>query len=58
MSAPSNSVSQPFLVDEFEVEITSLEPTDIGKWALLVTGCYHLFNSLEDARSTRAFILS
>ena len=39
------SVSQPFQIDAEEVERTSLEPTDIGLWAILITGCYHLYET-------------
>ena len=39
----------PFLVTDETVAYSSLEPTDIGKWAVLVQGCYHLFTSYGEA---------
>ena len=42
----------PFQIQQFDIDATSLEQTDLGKWALIVTGCYQLFDSKCEAQST------
>lgn len=32
-----------------DVERSSLEVSDVGKWGYLVSGCYQLFDSLVEA---------
>ena len=39
----------PFQITQGDIEHTSLEQHDLGKWALLVTGCYQIFESQEAA---------
>ncbi len=51
------SVSQPFQIDAEEVERTSLAPSDIGRWAILITGCYQLFESEDAARRAYVFLM-
>jgi len=51
------SVSQPFQIDAEEVERTSLEPSDIGLWAILITGCYHLYETEAAARRAYANLM-
>ncbi|HEY9664826.1 MAG TPA: hypothetical protein V6C65_40825 [Allocoleopsis sp.] len=50
----TSTVSRAFQVTEEDVERSStLEPSDIGRWALLINGAYHFFESEEDAEACR-----
>lgn len=49
------SVSPPFQISAQDVARSSLDRDDIGLWALLVTGCFHLFDS--EAAAQRAYRL-
>ena len=51
------SVSQPFQIDAEEVERTSLDPSDIGRWAILITGCYHLYETEAAVRRAYANLM-
>lgn len=52
------SVSNPFRLSEEDVVRADLSPGDIGLWCVIVTGCYHLFESEASARRAHAMILS
>jgi hypothetical protein len=51
MSGPK--VYAPFKVDDETAERANLDPGDVGKWALIVAGCYHLFKTKADADQCR-----
>lgn len=38
-----------FQITNQEIEYSTLEPKDLGKWSYLVTGCYMLFDTYETA---------
>jgi hypothetical protein len=44
------SVAPPFHVTAADIARSSLERADFGAWALLVCGCYHLFDTEDAAR--------
>lgn len=47
-------IHTPFQVTQEDIERTNtLEPEDEGKWALLVAGCYHFFESRIEAQECR-----
>lgn len=50
-------VCAPFQINADDVERSSLDDDDIGKWALLVTGCHHLFDSKNQAHSVYKLLL-
>lgn len=43
--------SAPFVVNERDTEYSTLDTTDVGKWCVLVRGCYHVFETEQDAQS-------
>lgn len=45
------TISEPFQLSDQDVRQASLEASDIGTWCVIVSGCYHLFGSEEQARS-------
>lgn len=49
------TVSPPFQIEPADLVRSSLEESDVGLWALLVTGCFHLFDTEVAAR--RAYFL-
>ena len=49
-------VDAPFQITEQDIERTSLEPEDQGRWALLIQGCFHTFESYEAARQSQALL--
>jgi len=51
-----NDIAAPFQITEQEIERTSLEPDDFGRWALLIQGCFHLFDSFEAAKQTQTLL--
>jgi len=44
-------VSAPFQVTANDVTYSNLRRKDIGKWAIIVTGCWHLFASEAQAQA-------
>lgn len=42
-------IQAPFQITTEDIERSSLESSDLGKWALIVTGCYQLFDTQQDA---------
>lgn len=51
------TVLPPFRITPEDIARSTLEPGDLGAWALLVTGCYHLFDTETAARSAYALLL-
>jgi len=50
MATTNLRISAPFQVTEAHVYASStLTYRDIGKWALMIQGCYHFFGSYSDA---------
>lgn len=47
------SVLAPFQITQDEIDRTSLDQSDLGRWAVLIAGCYHLFSS--KARAHHAY---
>lgn len=44
----------PYQLTHEHIEASStLDETDIGQWALLITGCVHMFESYEDAKQRK-----
>jgi hypothetical protein len=52
------SASPPFRVSAADIARSSLERADLGAWALLVCGCYHLFESEDAARRAYRLLLA
>ena len=52
------TVQAPFRIIAEDVERTSLEWSDLGKWALIVCGCYHVYETRDDAEQARRVINS
>lgn len=52
------SVPPPFQITPDDLERSSLEPGDVGLWALLVTGCFHLFDTEAAARRAYRLLLA
>lgn len=52
------SISNPFRLTSEDVARAGLAPGDVGLWCVLVTGCYHLFNSENAARRAHAMMLN
>lgn len=51
------SVSYPFQVSEQDVERSStLDKSDIGRWALLINGSYQFYASYDAAAQSRKHI--
>ena len=51
------TVPPPFRISREDIARSSLEADDLGAWALLVTGCYHLFETEAAARSAYRLLL-
>ena len=51
------TVFPPFQIGVDDIERSSLGLEDLGLWAILVTGCYHLFNSEASARQAYHLLL-
>lgn len=49
--------SAPFQISIEDVERSSLDAEDVGLWAILVTGCYHLFETKGAARRCYRLLL-
>lgn len=45
-----------FKVTEEDVERASLDKSDIGRWAFIVTGCWQLYDTERSARSAYDFV--
>ncbi len=45
------SIMPPFRISPEDIERSSLDARDLGFWALLVCGCYHLFESERAAQN-------
>ena len=51
-------VSFPFQISQQDINYSdSLEQEDLGKWALIINGCYQFFESVEAASKTRCELL-
>lgn len=51
-----STIQSPFQITEQDTERTSLEPADLGRWALLISGCFHLFDNQDAARTVQICI--
>jgi len=49
------TISPPFRITKDDIARSSLDVDDLGFWALLVCGCYHLF--LTEQAAQRAYRL-
>lgn len=51
------SVPQPFRISADDIARSTLDANDLGLWALLVCGCYHLFETERAARHAYRLLL-
>lgn len=51
------TVYPPFQITREDIERSTLEPSDLGLWAILVTGCFHLFSSKASAQRAYDLLL-
>lgn len=47
-----------FIVTQQDVDSSSLDSTDIGRWAFIVQGCWQLFDTESEAQSTYNFVFA
>ena len=40
-----------------DVSRSSLDPEDVGRWTVIVTGCHHLCDTEEDALTVYRFLM-
>ncbi len=40
----------PFRISRLDAALAALDPADIGAWAILVCGCFHIFESERAAQ--------
>lgn len=51
------TVPPPFRITAADIARSSLGRGDLGAWALLVCGCYHLFETEDAARRAYRLLL-
>ena len=51
------SVPPPFRITAADISRSSLDRGDLGLWAVLVCGCYHLFETEHAARHAYRLLL-
>ena len=51
-----SAILGPFQITQGDIDRTSLEPSDLDKWALLITGCYQIFDSQSEAYGCANFL--
>lgn len=51
------TVPPPFRITAADIARSGLERRDLGAWALLVCGCYHLFETEDAARRAYRLLL-
>ena len=51
------SVLPPFQINASDIVRSTLEPSDLGAWAILVCGCFHLFETEAAARRAYQLLL-
>ena len=51
------SVLPPFQISAADIARFSLEPGALGAWAILVCGCFHLFETEAAARRASQLLL-
>ncbi|MEM0985107.1 MAG: hypothetical protein AAGJ32_02570 [Pseudomonadota bacterium] len=44
------SIQPPARISRLDARLAELDPADIGAWAVLVCGCFHIFESERAAQ--------